>query len=110
LADQQPHEIRLALPLQELRPFCDRWGLKRLEVFGSVLREDFGPASDVDFLFELKPEVRIGLLELGRMESELATIVGRKVDLVSRRSIERSPNRIRREAILGSARVLVDAA
>ena len=110
MPNPQTHEIRLALPLQELRRFCERRGLKRLEVFGSVLRDDFGPASDVDFLFELKPGVRIGLLELGRMESELTTIVGRKVDLVSRRSIERSPNRIRREAILSSARLLVDAA
>ena len=100
----------IPLPLDELRAFCVEWGVGQLAAYGSVLREDFGPDSDVDFLFELKPGVEIGLIALAQVERQLAGIVGRDLDLVSRRSVERSPNWIRRKAILDSARILVDAA
>lgn len=105
-----PHSTAIPRPLDELRAFCKRWGLRQLAVFGSVLRADFRPDSDVDFLFATRPDATIGLLDLARMERELARIVGRDVDLVSRHAIERSPNWIRRRSILDSARVLVDAA
>ena len=72
-------------------------------MFGSALREDFGPESDVDLLVTFEPDANWGLFEQSTMEGELGTMLGRKVDLVSRRAIERSENWIRRRAILDSA-------
>ena len=86
--------------------FCRKWKITELSLFGSVFREDFGPDSDVDVLVRFAPEADWGLLEHVAMEEELSAIVGRKMDLVTRRAVERSTNRIRREAILGSAEVV----
>ena len=110
MAERTKPTVFASLPQDELRAFCDRWGLRELSLFGSALRPDFGPDSDLDFLFTLRPDARIGLLDLARMEQELTAIVGRRVDLVSRRSVERSENWIRRRSILESALVVVDAA
>jgi uncharacterized protein len=87
----------------ELAAFCRRWKVRALAVFGSALREDFRPDSDVDLLVTFEPDANWGLLEQTTMESELAALLGRKVDLVSRRAVERSTNWIRRKAILDSA-------
>jgi len=83
--------------------FCRRWKVRELAVFGSALREDFRPQSDIDLLVTFDPDANWGLLEQTAMESELAALLGRRVDLVSRRAVERSPNWIRRKAILESA-------
>jgi len=73
------------MPIQvdhsQLAQFCQRSGIRRLAFFGSVLREDFGPDSDVDVLVEFEPGVKIGLLRMAVLESELSEIIGRKVDL-----------------------------
>jgi predicted nucleotidyltransferase len=90
----------------ELVEFCRRWKIRELAAFGSVLRQDFGADSDVDLLVTFHPDANWGLLEQATMESELATILGRRVDLVSRRAIERSPNWIRRRTILESAEAI----
>lgn len=87
----------------ELTAFCRRWKVRALAVFGSALREDFRPDSDVDLLVTFEPDANWGLLEQTTMEGELAVLLGRKVDLVSRRAVERSTNWIRRKAILDSA-------
>jgi predicted nucleotidyltransferase len=71
-------------------------------VFGSALREDFCPHSDLDLLVGFAPEADPSLLDHVAMEQELSGIVGRKVDLISQRAIERSSNWIRRKAILES--------
>ncbi len=89
-----------------LAAFCRRWKVHELAVFGSALREDFRPDSDVDLLVTFEPDANWGLLEQTTMESELATLLGRKVDLVSRRAVERSTNWIRGQAILESAETL----
>ena len=86
--------------------FCRRWKVRELAVFGSALREDFRPDSDVDFLVSFEPDANWGLLEQATMYNELAVLLGRRVDLVSRRAIERSTNWIRRQAILDSAEVV----
>jgi len=83
--------------------FCRRWKVRELAVFGSALREDFRPESDIDLLVTFEPDANWGLLEQTAMESELATLLGRRVDLVSRRAVEQSSNWIRRKAILESA-------
>ena len=72
-------------------------------VFGSALRDDFRPDSDLDLLVRFAPDADWSLMDHVAMEEELSGIVGRKVDLVSQRAIERSSNWIRRKAILDSA-------
>ncbi len=72
---------------QELDAFCKRWQVSELALFGSVLRDDFGPDSDVDVLVRFLPEAQHGLFEMVTMEEELSQLLGRKVDLVSRRAV-----------------------
>jgi predicted nucleotidyltransferase len=64
-----------------LADFCRRHGIRRLSLFGSVLREDFGADSDVDVLIEFEPGREVGLIRLAGMERELTTLLGRKADL-----------------------------
>ena len=61
--------------------FCRRNGIRRLSLFGSILRDDFRPESDIDVLVEFEPDERVGLFRLTGMEIELGAILGRKVDL-----------------------------
>jgi predicted nucleotidyltransferase len=96
-------------PLREVEDFCRRWRIVELSVFGSVLRPDFRPDSDIDLLVRFAPEARWSLFDHARMERELGEILGREVDLVSRSAVERSPNWIRREEILSTARTLYAA-
>ena len=69
------------IPKERIADFCRRNRIRRLALFGSVLRDDFGPDSDVDVLVEFEPEARVGLLRLAGMEIELGELLGRKVDL-----------------------------
>ena len=71
----------VTVPEEEIAEFCRRHGIRRLSLFGSVLRDDFGPDSDVDVLVEFKPGAKRGLLRLAGMEIELGEMLGRKVDL-----------------------------
>lgn len=96
----------MQLPLAELGEFCRRWKITKLEVFGSILRDDFGPESDIDFLVTFDPEARISLFDLVDAEEELSGIVGRSVDLVTRKAIEGSGNWMRRRLILENARTI----
>jgi predicted nucleotidyltransferase len=84
--------------------FCRRWKIIELALFGSVLRGDFRPDSDIDVLVSFAPDARWGLFSLAEMQEELEEAIGRRVDLVSRRGIEASRNSIRREQILSTAR------
>lgn len=79
-------------------------------MFGSALRDDFGPESDIDVLVTFETDARPTLFDHVEMQDELKGILNRDVDLVSRRGIERSRNPIRREEILGSAEVIYVAA
>jgi len=90
----------------ELKQFCRRWAISELALFGSILREDFGPDSDIDILVTFAPEAEWGLLDHIQMETELAELLGRQVDLLSRRAVERSHNPFRRREILESAQVV----
>ncbi len=98
--------LPIELPYDALEDYCRRWKINKLEVFGSILRDDFGPESDVDFLVTFDPEAHWTLFDWVHAQDELAALIGRPVDLVSRRPIERSENWIRRRAILGSARTV----
>jgi predicted nucleotidyltransferase len=73
--------LRIEIPQRPVAEFCRRHHIRKLALFGSVLREDFHPESDVDVLVEFEPGQRVGLLGLARMERELSAILGHKVDL-----------------------------
>lgn len=79
----------LDVPKPLLEALCRRHGIRRLSLFGSVLRPDFRPDSDIDVLVEFLPEHRIGFFGLAAIERELTALVGRKVDL-------RTPNDLSR--------------
>jgi hypothetical protein len=82
--------VRIDVPKAEIEAFCRRNGIRRLALFGSVLRDDFGPDSDVDVLVEFAPEARIGLFELYDIEQELSRLLGgKKVDLNTPRSLSK---------------------
>jgi uncharacterized protein len=97
---------RIAIDKTKIGEFCERWGIGELALFGSVLRDDFRGDSDVDILVTFKPDTHITLFDMVRMQDELSRMIGRDIDLVSRRGIERSENHIRKEAILSSIEVL----
>jgi predicted nucleotidyltransferase len=99
-------QTAIPIPLGAIASFCDRWGITEFALFGSILRDDFGPASDIDVLIRYRPEVGYSLSKWLEMQDELEHIFGRKVDLVSRRGLEASRNRHRKESILKSARVI----
>lgn len=94
------------MPIDELHAFCQRWRVRELSLFGSVLRSDFGPESDVDVLVELEPDHGLSLYDWVDMIDELKTIFGREVDLVAKSGLT---NPIRREEILRTAEVLYAA-
>jgi hypothetical protein len=70
----------IEIPREQIASFCRERGIRRLSFFGSILRTDFGPASDIDVLVEFQPGIRVGL-SFARMQNELSKILGRKVDL-----------------------------
>src|SRR5574340_277373 len=95
----------LSVPVDypRIQEFCRKWRVKELAVFGSALRADFGPASDVDVLVELLPNHGLSLYDWVDMIEELRTIFGRDVDLVAKGGLK---NPFRRRAILRTAEVL----
>lgn len=101
-------QLALALPMDAIQAFCQRWQIAELAVFGSILRDDFAASSDVDFLYALKPNTRWSLRDLLQAEKELAQLLSREVDLVSKVSIEQSHNWLRKRNILSSAKVIYD--
>lgn len=100
-----PH---LTIPEADLAAFCRANGIRRLSIFGSAVRDDFGPESDVDLLVEFEPGRVPGFRFVG-IAAELSELFGRRVDVLTRRSVERSPNYIRRKEILDSAEVIYAA-
>jgi predicted nucleotidyltransferase len=76
-------KLRPGLTIEDsiLDAFAKRWGIRRLALYGSVLREDFGPSSDIDMLVEFLPDRTPGLLQVAEMELELESVLGRQVEL-----------------------------
>ena len=91
---------RIPIDHEKIAAFCRKWKVTELALFGSVLREDFRPDSDVDVLVSFAEVAHWGLFDLCRMEDELRDIFGREVHLVSRRGVEEGRNWIRRKHIL----------
>lgn len=104
IMDQDPRE-RLRIAADELAAFCRKNVIQELSLFGSALRGDFGPNSDIDLLVTFQPEARIGFLDLARIQRELAELLGRPVDLVPKAGLKPA---IRAE-VLESAELLYAA-
>ena len=98
--------VRIAVDRRKIAEFCRKWKIEELSLFGSVLRDDFRPDSDVDVLVRFGPEAHQSLWDLVHMQDELKAVLGREVDLVERQSVEQSENYIRRKHILSSAEVV----
>ena len=99
----------IGLTEEALAAFCRRWKIVEFAVFGSALREDFGPESDLDVMVTYAPDAEWGLFDVVAMENELAELAGRPVDLLTIRAVESSHNPIRRKEILGTADVVYAA-
>jgi hypothetical protein len=103
------NERILNLPKKEIAELCRRWSITELALFGSVLRTDFNPESDVDILVSFSREARWSLFDLVRLQDEFEALLGRSVDLVERTAIQDDENYIRRKGILSSARIIYAA-
>ncbi len=90
---------KINVPEKKIIDFCQQYQVKRLALFGSVLRDDFRPDSDIDILVVFDPSARITFMTLGRMRRELSTMFQRQVDLVPQEGLKPAI----REAVLSSA-------
>lgn len=93
--------MNVTLPQDKIAAFCQRYHIQKLSLFGSVLRDDFGPDSDIDVLVEFEPGQHVGLIRLAGMEIELSEMLGRKVDLRTPAEL----SRYFRQEVLDSAQV-----
>jgi len=101
--------IAVNLDRAAIEAFCRKWRIRELALFGSVLTDEFRPDSDIDFLATFqdeKPDWGPWMGKWHDMQEELQAIVGREVDLVDRKSVERSDNYIRRRHILKNQRTI----
>ncbi|MCX5654785.1 MAG: nucleotidyltransferase family protein [Planctomycetota bacterium] len=94
--------IHVAVDKERVAAFCRSHHIRRLAVFGSAVRDDFGPESDVDVLVEFEPEAHVGFVALARAARELSAIVGRRVDLVPQSGLKP----LVRDAVMAEAEVL----
>lgn len=92
--------------VEQIETFCRRWKVLELALFGSVLRDDYGPESDVDIMVTFFPDADWGLLDHVQMKLELSTIFKKEVDLVTHRGLSSSRNWLRRDEILKTAQVI----
>ncbi len=98
--------IETRVPTERIAEFCRQWQVTEFALFGSVLRDDFRPDSDIDVMVQFHPDAHPTFQTLDEMEAELQTLFGRDVDLITRQGIEASRNYLRRHAILSSAQVI----
>jgi predicted nucleotidyltransferase len=97
---------QIHIPQNELIEFCQRYPIHRLALFGSALRDDFGPDSDIDILVEFEPGARINFFDMVTMEAELTAMLNRKVDFRTPQEL----SRYFRQKVLDSAEVLYERA
>ena len=97
---------KFTVPRRKIAAFCKRWSITEFSLFGSVLREDFRPDSDIDVLVSIAPEAHISLFEIARMQIELENMFKRPVDLVEKEGLR---NPYRRREILSTAQVIYAA-
>jgi predicted nucleotidyltransferase len=95
----------IAIPMEQLAQLCRRYHVRELALFGSVLRDDFRPDSDVDVLVEFEPGAPVGLFEFFDLQDALVEFFGRQVDLVPKRGLKR----LIRQHVLDTSRTLYAA-
>jgi predicted nucleotidyltransferase len=100
------YKAQIDIPRERIAEFCRRHHIRKLSLFGSVLRDDFGPESDVDVLVEFEHGARVGLIRLAGLELELGAIIGRKIDLNTQGFL----SKYYRDQILDEAEVQYDTA
>jgi predicted nucleotidyltransferase len=93
---------RITFSTEQLAEICRRYHVRELSLFGSVLRDDFQDASDIDVLVEFEPDAPIGLFEFVRLKRELSALLGRDVDLVEKSGLKTFV----RQPVLESAQVI----
>lgn len=98
-------EIEQVLPREGLHRLCREFHVRELLLFGSALRADFREESDLDLLVEFEPDARVGFLALSRLQRELSSLAGRRVDLVPKRGLKPAV----RAEVLGQTRLLYAA-
>jgi hypothetical protein len=103
---QRPPRARVPLPLDSIETFCRKWRIEELALFGSVLRDDFSPESDVDVLVTFSLDARLSLLDFVEMKEALQEILHRPVDLVSKGGLR---NPFRRHEILNTRQIVYAA-
>lgn len=103
-------KIHQIIPLNTLQTFCQKWKIKTFYVFGPVLTNEFKSNSDIEVMVEFSSEAEWTLLDHVEMRDELATLTGRSIDLLTKRSIERSQNKVRKDEILRTAKAIYDSA
>ena len=94
---------QIDIPTEQIEAFCRKWRITELALFGSVLRDDFRPDSDVDVLVTFAPDSHWSLWDIVEAQQELETILGRKVDLVEKKWLT---NPFRRYSILTNKQVI----
>jgi len=93
--------LAIDIPYDAIRAFCEKYPILRLSLFGSVLREDFGPDSDIDVLVEFEPSVSVTYFDMAQMQFELEELLGRTVDLLTPKALSRYfRDDVLREAVL----------
>ncbi|SRR6266540_5795817 len=97
---------KFRLPRKKIAEFCKRWSITEFSLFGSVLRADFRPDSDIDVLVSIDPTAQTGLLEIAQMQIELENIFKRSVDMVEKEGLR---NPYRRSEILSTAQIIYAA-
>ncbi len=102
---------RIALTDAQMSELCRRWGLTEIGVFGSVTRDDFDPeTSDIDVIVAFSDERRRSYFDLFRLRDELEGLLGRKVDLLTKKAVLSSRNHFRRDEMMRDYTVLHGAA
>jgi predicted nucleotidyltransferase len=94
--------VLIEIPGDKIEEFCRRWKVTEFSLFGSVLRDDFRPDSDVDVLVSFSPDAHWRYYHILDMKDELKEIFGRGVDVIEKRLVEKSDNYIRRKHILSN--------
>lgn len=97
------------LPKQKIVDFCHQWEIEEMYIFGSALRDDFGPESDIDLMVTFTSDAEWSLFDHVKMQNDLEKLLERSVDLVTKKAIERSHNWIRRNEILNTAQLYFSA-
>ncbi|GAB4511378.1 MAG: nucleotidyltransferase family protein [Anaerolineae bacterium] len=99
----------LDIPMDALRTLCQHWQIDELAVFGSALRQDFQPESDIDVLVTFRDGSRWTLLDFVQMQDDFSALFGRQVDLVDKRALIRRQERPANQHILSTAQVIYAA-